>query len=88
MEFNRPKDFIEPILQILRDRGGSAKPKDIYDDFEKRYGKYLSPHYLTDIVDGDIRWKDEINRCRYRFLRPLLIPPNHPDYKKGTWELL
>ena len=88
MEFNQPKDFIEPILQILRDRGGSAKLKDIYDDFEKRYGKYLPPRYLTDIVDGDIRWKDEINRCRYQFLRPLLIPPNHPDHKKGTWELL
>jgi hypothetical protein len=88
MEFTQPKDFIEPILQILRDRGGRAKVKDIYGDFEKRYGKYLSPRYLTDIVDGDIRWRDEINRCRYQFLRHLLVPPDDPNYKKGTWELL
>lgn len=88
MEFNGPIDFKEPILKILRDRGGHAKTKDIYADFEERYGKYLSPRYLTNIVDGDVRWRDEINRCRYQFLRPSLIPPSHPDYKKGTWELL
>ena len=88
MQFNSPQDFKEPTLQILRARGGKAKLPEIYDDFEKNYGNYLSTRYISDIVDGDPRWKDEINRCRYQFLKPLLVPPGDPRYKKGTWEIL
>jgi len=85
MEFNDVKDFKQPIISILEELGGSAKVKDIYEQFANRYPDMVNEPYWNEIKDGDSRWHDSINRCRYQILRPLEILKK--DSKKGTWEL-
>jgi len=85
MEFNDVKDFKQPIVSILADLGGKAKPKEIYEQFAARYPYVVHIAYWNEIVDNDLRWRDYINRCRFQILIPQGLLKR--DSKRGTWEL-
>ena len=83
--FETIPDFKEPIIQILRDLGGRAKLRDICDSFEDRYPEVVNAPFFQEIVDGEPRWRDWIQRCRYSYLMPEeILDRNSP---RGTWTL-
>ena len=85
MEFKDKKDFRDPILSILRDLGGRARLREIYKQFAARHPDVVRDPYWNEIVDNDLRWRDNLNRCRH----DILIPQGllRKDSKRGTWEL-
>ena len=85
MEFKDPKDFREPIIRILRDLGGKARVKEIYEQFAARHPDVVQDPYWNASVDNDLRWRDSINRCRFQTLIPQGLLRR--DSKRGTWEL-
>jgi hypothetical protein len=85
MEFRGVRDFEQPVISILKELGGKAKPKEIYEQFAARYPNVVRDSYWNEIADSDLRWRDYINRCRFQILIPQgLLKRNS---KKGTWEL-
>ena len=85
MELRDPKDFKDPIIRILRDLGGKAKVKEIYEQFAARHPDVVHDRYWGENVDDDLRWRDYINRCRFQVLIPQGLLKR--DSRKGTWEL-
>ena len=85
MELNGVRDFKQPIISILEDLGGKARPKDIYEQFAARYPNVVRDPYWNQIVDSDLRWRDCINRCRFQILIPQGLL--RKDSKRGVWEL-
>ena len=85
MEFSAPKDFKEPITSILRDLGGRAKVKQIYEQFAARHPNVVNDPYWNTSVDRDLRWRDSMNCCRHQILMPEGLL--RKGSKRGTWEL-
>ncbi|MCP3685563.1 MAG: hypothetical protein GY861_23175 [bacterium] len=83
--FETRADFREPIIEILRDLGGSAKLRDICDSFEDRYPEVINAPFFQEIVDGEPRWRDWIQRCRYSYLIKEGILDRNSEI--GTWTL-
>lgn len=85
MNLKGPKDFKDPIILILKDLGGKARPSEIYEQFAARYPNVVHDPYWVELVDGDPRWRDYINRCRFQVLIPQGLL--RKDSPRGTWEL-
>ena len=82
--FTRIKDFYLPVLGILREAGGSAQLNDICDQFLKKYQGNLDESYFTEIKDGDVKWRDYINRAGYQLTQRGYIVRGP---KRGVWQL-
>ena len=85
MAFNDVVDFKQPIISILEDLGGSARLKEIYRQFAIRYPDVVNAPHWNEKVDKDLRWRDNINRCKISILLPLGFLKK--GSKHGTWEL-
>lgn len=82
-QFKNIKDFYLPVLQIIRDLGGKAKTKQIYEEFLARYEHQLDHRFFTEIRDGDQMWRDWVNRAGYQLrVKGYIIRPT-----TGLWEL-
>jgi len=68
LKFEHHKDFYFPIIAILKDLGGQASTKQIYEVFLSEYGNQLDQSFFTEIIDGDIKWKDYINRAGHQLV--------------------
>ncbi len=82
-KFNSAKDFYLPVITILRDNGGRAHLQQIYSLFLANYRSQLDQSFFTEIKDGDIKWRDYINRAGYQLLRQGYIR----RARQGIWEL-
>ena len=82
-EFKRIKDFSLPIVAIIRENGGEANTKDIYEEFLLRHGNELDRSFFTEHKNNDVKWRDYVSRARY-FLKDhgYVTRPRH-----GIWEL-
>ncbi|MFC1955190.1 hypothetical protein ACFLWZ_01410 [Chloroflexota bacterium] len=85
MEIQSIPDLEEPIVNILKNFGGSARLKEIADIFRIQYPDVIKQPFFQEIVDGEPRWRDWIQRCRYWYLVPKGIVK--PSRKRGIWEL-
>ena len=85
MGFYEPKDFGQPIIRILQDSNGKAKLSEIYRQFAAKYPEVVNAPYWNELVDKDLRWKDYINRYRFKILVKQGVLKKKSV--KGTWEL-
>ena len=74
--------YFGPILDILRDLGGQAKPAQVYDELVSRYEM---PESLQNQVNknGNPTYKNRVNWARFYLVKAGLI--YSPKY--GTWGL-
>ena len=77
------RDFYLPVITILKDLGGKANIEEIYEFFLSRYRSRLDHSCLTDIKDGDIKWRDYINRAGFQLVKKGYIR----RAGRGFWEL-
>lgn len=79
----KQRDLEEPILRVLADRGGEARPDEVYEGVRRLFPQ-LTDADLVDIVpSGDNKFKNRI-----RFVRQALIDRGEmhsPSY--GIWAI-
>ena len=78
------KDFHQPVLDILRKLGGEASLQEICKGFLATYEKELTPDFFTDVKDGDVKWRDLVNRAGFHLRKQGLIKSS----SKGVWKLV
>ena len=82
-EFRCIKDFCLPIVAIIRDNGGEANTRHIYEEFLSRHGNELDRSFFIERKDNDIKWRDYVNRAGYYLKeKGYIARPRH-----GIWEL-
>lgn len=77
------KDFYSPVIAVLKGVGGGASIEKIYLDFWDKYSNQLDESCLTEIKDGDIKWRDYINRAGFQLVRKGYIR----RVGRGVWVL-
>jgi hypothetical protein len=82
-KFKGAKDFYLPVITILRDNGGRAHIQQIYELFLSNYRTRLDQSFFTEIKDGDIKWRDYINRAGYQLVKKGYVR----RAGLGIWEL-
>ena len=81
-ELKHIKDFYIPVLRILQDKGGKANLEEICTAFQAGYGSMLDPSFFIEIKDGDIKWRDYINRAGYQLVKKGYI---NRGVARGVW---
>ncbi len=83
-KFKHIRDFYLPVLNILGDAGGTSHVQEIYELFLTRYRSRLDESFFSDEKDGDIKWRDYINRAGYQLVQKGYVRRGH---RRGIWEL-
>jgi hypothetical protein len=83
-QFTNIKDFYLPVLNIIKESGGTAQIDDIYLKFIEKFGNDLDQTFFSEIKDGDLKWRDYINRAGYQLKIKGYISRG---FKRGVWQL-
>jgi hypothetical protein len=81
-QFKKIKDFYIPVLKILKDAGKEVHVNDVCDTFLSNYQSKLDPSFFTEIKDGDVKWRDWVNRVGYQLTKLGYIARGS---KRGYW---
>jgi hypothetical protein len=73
-----------PILELLRDAGGSARGNDVIDALEERLAGSLGPKDEEVLQMGEVRWRNRARFARLRMKERGLIGTGSP---RGIWEI-
>ena len=73
-----------PILEILADRKGRAKGRDVIAALEDRIGSRLTARDRDVLGMGEVRWK---NRARFARLRMKELGLVSSESPRGIWEI-
>ena len=74
---------MNPLLDVLRDKGGQARPRDIYDVIADRMNLTEEERSARNKVSGGVRFENQIAWARsYLVLTGYLNSPSH-----GIWRL-
>jgi hypothetical protein len=78
------REYVFPILEILRDAGGAARADHIIQRLEAMLGDRLTPLDRGAISNGGLRWHNRAHWVRrYMVLAGIL----RDDSPRGTWEI-
>lgn len=84
----RPKtpleSFREPLLEVIHERGGSARRSDLHSLMIKRMKPHLIPGDFDRDTSGVERWWKTVNWMRYRLAREGYLRDDSPH---GVWAL-
>ncbi len=79
------EDFYQPILQVLVESGGSARPSDVLPKLETMMKRVLKPVDYEPIKTGEIRWHKTAHFARNSMAnKKSLLNPYSPY---GVWEI-
>ena len=80
-----PQDaFREPLLQVLYERGGSGRPKDLYLPLKQRMEDQLIADDLEHLASGGERWWKSVNWARFDLVQDGYLRNDSP---RGVWAL-
>ena len=57
-------EFREPLLEVIYERGGSARGRDLYPALRERMKRYLTPGEFDRAKSGDERWRSTVKSAR------------------------
>lgn len=81
----REEDFYQPILQVLVESGGSARPSDVLPKLKTMMKEVLTSVDYEPIKTGEIRWHKTAHFARNSMANKRgLLNPNSPH---GIWEI-
>ena len=78
------RHFREPIIEALKELGGSGNVYDVLDLVFKKVEKRLTDIDLSEYLTGNIRWRSTAQCERYLMVKDGIIKPDSP---RGIWEL-
>lgn len=78
------REYWVPILQILREAGGSAQANDVIDALGPRMEHRLTPGDYEVLRMGEIRWRNRARFARLRMRERGLLSDESP---RGIWEI-
>jgi hypothetical protein len=73
-----------PILELLKEAGGSARGSAVIDMLEDRLLSDFTESDLQPLKTGEVRWRNRARFARLRMKERGLIEPNSP---RGIWEI-
>lgn len=77
--------YVFPILQALKDAGGSASVRDVLREVEARIGNRLTQEDRKTLRTGQIRWENRAQWVRKGLVMAGLLNGNAP---RGLWEIM
>ncbi len=79
------ENFYQPILQVLVEAGGSARPRDVLVKLETMMKGVLKPVDYDHLRSGEIRWRKAAHFARNSMANKKgLLKSNSPQ---GVWEI-
>jgi hypothetical protein len=78
------KEFRRPLLDVLREKGGKARVKEIRELLEPRMAPRLSSADYEQVSSGDPRWWNAVCWERNDLVKEGLL---RGDSERGIWEL-
>lgn len=84
-KFKHIRDFYLPVLNILENAGGTAHVQEIYELFLTKYRSRLDESFFSEEKDGDIKWRDYINRAGFQLVGKGYV---RRGSHRGIWELI
>lgn len=78
------KDFVLPILRVLREAGGSAPVREVIAGLESIVGPRLTRFDRGLLKGGEVRWVNRAQWVRSYMVRGGLLSANSP---RGVWEI-
>jgi hypothetical protein len=78
------KDIRQPLLAMLADRGGSARPRDLYSPLAEHFR--LNAADLAETCGGDSKWQAMVREARDHLVEQGLIHPATGKHR-GVWTL-
>jgi hypothetical protein len=78
------EEYVEPLLQVLRDRGGRAPAREVIDEVGRRLADRLTRLDKEPVSSGGVRWQNRVQFARLRLLERGLLKRNSP---RGLWEI-
>jgi restriction system protein len=82
MPFPKQKDVELPLLQVLVDAGGSAKPRDLYGSLAKVFG-LTDEEKLEKLETGPVKWWNLV-----QWVRQKLVETGEIDGSvRGVWKV-
>ena len=76
--------FRGPLLEVIYERGGSARGRDLYLPMKERMKLHLTPGDFERVKSGEERWWKSVNWMRYHLVREGYLRDDSP---RGVWAL-
>ena len=76
--------YVEPILDVLKDSGGSMSTGAVIEAVGRRLEKQLKPLDWEQLTTGGIRWQNRVQFVRLRLVDEGLLSKGAP---RGVWVL-
>ena len=77
-------EFREPLLEVIYERGGSARGRDLYPALRERMKRYLTPGEFDRAKSGDERWRSTVKSAREHLVQEGYLREDSP---RGVWAL-
>jgi len=77
-------DYWLPILEILAERGGASRGRDVIEALGERLRSNLLPRDYEVLRMGEVRWRNRARFARLRMKEQGLISDESP---RGIWEI-
>ena len=76
--------FLIPILEVLKEAGGSAEVKQVMQRLESKMKEHLKSVDYQKLKSGQVRWKNTVQWARNE-----LVADGHlsKDSPRGVWEI-
>ena len=74
----------EPLLEVIYERGGSARGRDLYPALRERMRRYMTPRDFDRIQSGDEGWRKSVSKSREHLVREGYLRGDSP---RGVWAL-
>lgn len=78
------QEYVEPLLSILSEHGGTAPARQIIDAIGKKLENRLTPTDREKNSSGVVRWQNRIQFVRLKLVEEGLLAKNSP---RGIWAL-
>ncbi len=80
----RLEEYMEPLLSVLAERGGTAPAREVIDAVGDRLEGRLQATDMEKLSSGAVRWENRTQFARLRLVEQGLLAKDSP---RGVWSL-
>ena len=77
-------EYCIPILEVLVEKGGKAKQREVFDIIERKIGETFNDLDIAILKSGSKRWQKNAAFQRFRMVREGLL---RSESQRGVWEI-
>ena len=78
------KAFRDPLLEVIYERGGNARGRELYPALRERLKRYLTPGEFDRASSGDDKWRSTVKSAREDLVQDGYLRDDSP---RGVWAL-